>query len=104
LRLLIESVEADLSQRREHAELTETTHAWLTTLRERVYEIEENTPEAFEKRKRLVRLLVQGVTLENEGGQTKVRVTYRFDPPDERDDRDSVVDGVPNTSPNLRSR
>lgn len=31
LRLLIDSVEADLSQKRKHAELAETTHAWLTT-------------------------------------------------------------------------
>jgi hypothetical protein len=36
-------------------------------------EVEEDTPEALEKRQRLVRLLVQGVTLEKDEGQVKVR-------------------------------
>ncbi len=43
LRLLTESLEADLSQRREQTELAETTAAWLITLRERIAEIEEDT-------------------------------------------------------------
>jgi septal ring factor EnvC (AmiA/AmiB activator) len=86
LRLLIESVEADLSQSRERVELADATHAWLATLRERLHEVEGDTPEAFAVRQQLVRLLVQGATLENDGGQTKVRVTYRFDPPGEADD------------------
>ncbi len=49
-------------------------------------EVEEDTPEALEKRQRLVRLLVQGVTLEKDEGQVKVRITYRFDPPSEAGD------------------
>ena len=97
LRLLIESVEADLSHSRERTELADTTHAWLATLRDRLAEVEEDTPEAFEKRRHLVRLLVQGITLEkDEAGQTRVHITYRFDPPHGRDDGDSVVGGVPN--------
>src|SRR5829696_2533969 len=83
LRLLIESVETDLSESRERAELADTTHAWLATLRNRLAEVEEATPEAFEKRQQLVRLLVQGITLEKYEGRNKVHVTYRFDPPRE---------------------
>jgi chromosome segregation ATPase len=84
LRLLIESTEADLSQRRERTELADTTYVWLMTLRERVSEVEEDTPEAFHKRQQLVRLLVEGVTLNREGRDTTAVITYRFSPPDER--------------------
>lgn len=35
IRLLLDSVEADLSQKRERMELTETTRAWLAVLRRR---------------------------------------------------------------------
>lgn len=55
LRLLIESVETELSQRRKHTELAQTTHAWLATLRERINEVEEDTQEAFRVRRQLVR-------------------------------------------------
>ncbi len=50
LRLLLESVETDLSQKHERREPTETTHAWLVTLRERLAEVEEDTEEAFRAR------------------------------------------------------
>jgi hypothetical protein len=80
LRLLIEATEADLSERRERAELADTTYAWLVTLRERVSEVEEDTPEAFHKRQQLVRLLVEGITLDREGRDTTVVITYRFGP------------------------
>jgi hypothetical protein len=85
LRLLIGSVEADLSGRRERAEIAETTHAWLLTLQERLSEVEQDTEGAFRARKRLVRLLVAGVSAgeKREDGTSEVRVTYRFDPPDE---------------------
>ena len=96
LRLLIEATEADLSQRRERTELADTTHAWLATLRERVTEIDEDTQAAFEMRQHLVRLLVKGVTLQK-AAKTEVRITYRFDPPDEADQEDSVVGGVRNS-------
>jgi hypothetical protein len=84
LRLLIESTETDLSQRRERPELADTTFAWLMTLRERVSEVEEDTPEAFHKRQQLVRLLVERITLNRVGRDTTVVLTYRFGPPDER--------------------
>jgi site-specific DNA recombinase len=58
LRLLLESVEADLSNRRERTALTDTTHAWLLSLRQRLAEVEEDTEEAFRERRQLVKLLV----------------------------------------------
>ena len=54
LLLLIEATEADLAQRREHAQVADTTVAWLNLLRERAEEVEEDTPEAFGKRQQLV--------------------------------------------------
>ena len=101
LRLLIESVESDLSQRREHTELAQTTHTWLATLRVRIKEVEEDTQEAFRVRRQLVRLLVEGITVgeKREDGNTEVRITYRFDPPDGRDsEENSVVDAIRNGS------
>ena len=99
LRLLIASVETELSQKREHTELAQTTHAWLATLRERINEVEEDTQEAFRVRRQLVRLLVEIVTVgeKREDANTEVRITYRFDPPDRWDnDEDSVAGGVLN--------
>jgi chromosome segregation ATPase len=82
LRLLIEATEAHLAQRRERAQVADTTVAWLKVLRARAEEVEEDTPEAFIKRQRLVRLLVEGITLgRDEDGETTVEVTYRFGPP-----------------------
>jgi site-specific DNA recombinase len=85
LRLLLESVEADLSQEREHKELAETTHAWLLTLRQRVAEVEQDTEEAYLARRQLVKLLVARITAgrRDEDDGTEVRITYRFDPPEE---------------------
>src|ERR671920_455342 len=76
LRLLIASVETELSQKREHTELAQTTHAWLATLRERINEVEEDTQEAFQVRRQLVRLLVGGVTVaeKREDGSTNIRI------------------------------
>jgi hypothetical protein len=82
LRLLIETTKADLAQRRERAQVADTTVAWLNLLRERAEEIEDDTPEAFYKRQQLVRLLVEGITFgRDEDGKTSVEVTYRFGPP-----------------------
>ena len=60
--------------------LADTTYTWLTLLRERVEEIEEDTPEAFFKRQQLVRLLLERITLNREGRDTTVMITYRFGP------------------------
>jgi chromosome segregation ATPase len=102
LRLLVGSVEADLSQERERQELSATTHAWLLTLRERIAEVEEDTEEAYLARRQLVRLLVEGVTLgerREDGKSTQIRITYRFGPPSAQADLgegDVFVGGVQN--------
>jgi hypothetical protein len=106
LRLLIEATEANLSQRRERAELADTIYAWLITLRERVSEVEEDTPEGFSKRQQLVRLLVDGITVgRGENGETAVSVTYRFGPPDDIPDIEGVLVGnVQNSCGNLAAK
>ena len=104
LRLLIEATEAKLSQRHERAELADTTHAWFATLKERIVEVEKDTEEAFEARQRLVRLLVQGITLQKVEGQTKARVTYRFGPPDEAERGGSFAGGEQNSCGNLAAK
>ena len=83
LRLLLASVETELSQKREQAELADTTEAWLYTLRERLAEVEEDTPDAFQARRRLVKLLVQSISADKrpEDGRTEIQITYRFGPP-----------------------
>ena len=83
LRLLLGSVEAELSQKCEQAELAETTHAWLLALRERLAEVEEDTEDAFRARRQLVKLLVQSITVgkKDEDDGIEVRITYRFGPP-----------------------
>jgi site-specific DNA recombinase len=82
LRLLLKSAEADLSAQQEHRLTAERTLALLVTLRGRLKEVEENTPEAFLKRRELVRLLVEGVTVgRGEDGGLQVNVTYRFAEP-----------------------
>ena len=82
LRLLLESVEADLSHRRQRTALTESAHAWLLSLRRRLAEVEEDTPEAFRERKHLVELLVETVSVgKQDDGRAEIRITYRFGPP-----------------------
>ena len=83
LRLLLASVEAELSQGREQAELADTTEAWLLALRDRIEEVEGDTEEAFRARRRLVKLLVQSISAGKrpDDGRTEVRITYRFGPP-----------------------
>ena len=106
LRVLLASVEAELSERQERRSLTDTTQAWLLSLGRRLEEVEEDTPEGFEKRKQLVGLLVAEVTVGNkpEDGRTEVRITYRFGPPPEATDANysseggSFGDGIKNGS------
>jgi site-specific DNA recombinase len=83
LRVLLASIEVELSERRERTALTDTTHAWLLSLRKRLDEVEENTPEGFEKRKQLVGLLVESISLgkSQQEGRAEVQITYRFGPP-----------------------
>ena len=106
LRLLIESVDADLAQKQERKELAQTTHAWLLTLRERIAEVETGTEEAFAKRRQLVKLLVARIALgRDQDGRPRARITYRFGPlsppagtEDARAEEDAFVDGERNSS------
>lgn len=84
LRLLLESVEADLSQMHEQTELAASAGAWLMGLRERIHEVEGDSEEAFRARRQLVRLLVDSIVIEDKrkGEGPRVRITYRFDEPD----------------------
>ena len=83
VRGLLASVEAELSERQEQKSLTDTTHAWLISLGRRLAQVEEDTPEGFEKRKQLVGLLVESISLgrSQQAGRSEVHITYRFGPP-----------------------
>jgi len=82
LRLLLESVEAELSQRRQQVVLADTTHAWLLSLRRHLTEVEQDTPEAFRERRRLVELLVESISVgKQDDGRAEIQITYRFGPP-----------------------
>jgi hypothetical protein len=102
VRVLLASTEAELSERRERTTLTDTTHAWLLSLGRRLGEVEEATPEGFEKRKQLVGLLVGSISLgkSQEGGRAEVQITYRFGPPPAPDAEsdDSFMPGLKNGS------
>jgi hypothetical protein len=82
LRLLLESVEAEIAGKKEQQHLAETTGVWLHTLRERTAEVEADTEEAQATRRELVRLLLEAVEVDRTGeGKTRMRITYRFGPP-----------------------
>ncbi len=83
LRLLLEATQAEQADSAAERVIADTTEAYLLALRERADEIEEDTPEAFLKRQRLVRLLVERITLhKSDIGKTTVAITYRFGPPE----------------------
>jgi site-specific DNA recombinase len=95
LKLLLSSVESDLAAKHEEVALAESTEAWLLTLRERLSEVAEDTEEAFERRRQLVKLLVAGITAgKDEEGRPDVRITYRFGPPEPAHEEDMFVHGV----------
>jgi hypothetical protein len=81
VKLLISSVEADLAREEEDREVAASTEAWLMALRENLQEVVADTQEAFDKRRELVRLLVEGIAVgPTEEGKPKVDFTYRFGP------------------------
>jgi site-specific DNA recombinase len=95
LKLLLSSVESDLAAKHEEVELAESAEAWLLTLRERLSEVEEDSEEAFERRRQLVKLLVAGITAgKDEEGRPDVRITYRFGPPELAHGEAMFVHGV----------
>ena len=95
LTLLLESVEDELKAQRDHTQVAETTHAWLVKLRARVQEVEGDSPEAYQKRRELVKLLVAGITAgKDEDGRPDVRITYRFGPPEPYAEGEMFASGV----------
>ncbi len=93
--MLLSSVESDLAAKREQVELAESTEAWLLTLRERLSEVEEDTEEAFEKRRQLVKLLVAGITAGKDlDGRPDVRITYRFALPEPTHEEAMFAHGI----------
>ena len=109
LRLLVDAAEMDLSQVQESVLAAKTTEAWLTTLRERTAELDEDTVEAFEKRRAITMLLVEKIDLgRDEAGNVRARITYRFGPSGENQARrgskarrETFVAGEPNSFGNL---
>jgi hypothetical protein len=94
LRLLIAAVEADLARKQQSRLAAKSTEVWFLTLQERVAEVEEDTEEAFEKRRQLVKLLVERIDVSrDEYGDTQVRITYRFGPPETSLEAD-ISDGI----------
>jgi hypothetical protein len=75
------------------------------SLRRRVAEVEEDTEEAFRKRRQLVKLLVNSISVgkRQEDGRAEIQITYRFGPPvssgvpEEGLSMGSVKNGVPDT-------
>src|SRR5215210_4206332 len=85
LKLLISSVEADLAQKHEHKMVAESTEVWLMALGKNLAEVEQDTEEAFENRRELVKLLVEKIVVgRSEDGRAKVDITYRFGPGEDR--------------------
>jgi site-specific DNA recombinase len=109
LRLLVDAAEADLSQEQETSLAAKTTEAWLLALRERTAELEEDTEEAFEKRRALTMLLVEKIDLgRDEAGSVRARITYRFGPPggagDTGEKENGFVGGIENSFGNLAAK
>ena len=97
LRLLSSAVEAELTQKQQSRLAAKSTEAWLLSLRERVSETEEDIEGAFEKRRQLVKLLVNRIDVgRDEYGDTQVHITYRFGPPETPLEAD-IPDGVQNS-------
>lgn len=82
IRLVLDSIEAELSKKGEQKQLAETTAAWLAALGERVADVEADTEEAYATRRELVRLLVESIAAgRDEEGRVRLEITYRFGPP-----------------------
>ena len=99
LNLLIVSVEDDSAGLTETRKVAESAESWLLMLKERVEEVEADTPEAFLKRRELVKLLVEQITTSrDEDGRPRVEIVYRFGPQSE-EPGDLFVPSVLNSGP-----
>jgi DNA repair exonuclease SbcCD ATPase subunit len=102
LKLLLGGVENDLAAAHESQAEAESAASWLVTLASRVEEIEADTEEALEKRRELIRLLVDQITAgRDENGHARVQITYRFGPPEPADEADVTVYGDNDASASL---
>jgi hypothetical protein len=96
LKLLIASVESDMASREQDRLAAAQTETWLRKLADNLAEVEGDTPEAFQKRRELVQLLVEKITADRDGdGRPRVHMTYRFGPPPE----EPFVPSVRNSGP-----
>ena len=97
--LLLEDARSELAAREHDRLAAQNVEAWLLALRDRVEEVEEDTPEAYQKRRQLVKLLVSGVKAGwDADGRIDVRITYRFGPPEVPDSGELFAIGI-NDSP-----
>ncbi len=82
IKMLKESVEADLAREEQDAAAERSTAMWLMSLRGNLEVLEEDTNEAWHGRRELVEQLVEQVTVSRtEDGRDKVDITYKFAPP-----------------------
>jgi hypothetical protein len=101
LRLLISATEGDLSAAGEERLVARNTEAWLLTLRKNLAEVEQDTDEAFRKRRELVKLLIEKIGADrDQEGRLRVDISYRFSPPGPS----FVSDGSDDVRDPLRSR
>jgi DNA invertase Pin-like site-specific DNA recombinase len=99
IQLLLEDVRSELAAKEHDRQAAQSAQAWLLALRDRVEEVEEDTPEAYQKRRQLTKLLVSGITAGwDADGRLDVRITYRFGPPETADSGELFAIGI-NDSP-----
>jgi hypothetical protein len=92
--LLISATESDLSAAEADRLVARNTEAWLLTLRKNLAEVEQDTDEAFRKRRELVKLLIEKIGADRaEDGRVRVDISYRFSPPESSSASDRL-DGV----------
>jgi site-specific DNA recombinase len=83
LKLLLDSVEADIAHRQQDYMAAQDAALWLASLRDNLEALEVDTEEAFLKRRELVKHLVERITISGgENGQVKIDIIYKFCPPE----------------------
>jgi hypothetical protein len=99
IQMLLEDARSDLAAKEQDRQAAQSAQAWLLALRDRVEEVEEDSREAYQKRRQLVKLLVSGITAGWDAeGRVDVRITYRFGPPEVPDGGEMFAIGI-NDSP-----
>jgi site-specific DNA recombinase len=97
--LLLGDARSELAAREQDRLAAQGAEEWLLALRDHVEEVEGDTPEAYQKRRQLVKLLVSGITAGwDADGRIDVRITYRFGPPEGLDREEVFATGI-NDSP-----